>query len=469
MRAGAGTSKDLPFAPPLPRAPPSHVIILGLSRTLLWSVLVQHCRVIYCEISMSGYNASGEINSECESVRGKLLHEIFVLAVPNDHYGNWGHRSTAWFAFFYLMLIVFGIFFVCLGVMCVLLLWKRHLAQRFRVKTFIAIDLALMTLGFSRAVVFVLDPWGQSGYFTCRGCIIVSRLIAALGFPSLTASYTLVFITLWLSAKIQLGPSCVQNLKLLVPLCFVHYVISILFEIIGSLPVSEHSTIFLLLGCEAVFTIWGFLVCFGFLFAGIRLLKAVKSSAKKSSMVCKDSPTLRRQNLIENSRYQDCGSGVRPRSETKLKLKSLLREHHKRAIRKVTLITYVTATLGMVYSIVGVVNLTLISIQLVGDCPGYISESNPNDPEVWLTLRYVVFTLEVMMAILLTYSISEYQPVMDFLLKTCCRVRKLVVARGPSSETDNTLASQLSPKKFTEANSFSVPNPLPETLEGASF
>ncbi len=390
-------------------------------------------------------------SNSCDGIQDMQVYKVFGLAVPNED--NWEDRSTSWYVFFYTLLIAFGLLYVALGVACILLMWKRHLARRFKVNTFVAIDLALLTLGFSRAAFFVLDPWGQSGYFTCRGCVIVSRLLSALGFPSLTASYTLVFITLWLSAKIQLGRSCVQKLKVLIPLCLVHYAVAITFEIIGSLPVSKYPVVFLLVGCESVFTVWGFLICLAFVFAGHRLLRTVKKSAINSSVVCRDSPSVKRQDLVEKSRFQIRGSEARAKSQSKLKLK--VREHHQRAIRKVTLITYVTATLGMVYSLVSFVNLTLLCLNLFKDCPGYYRSEEKLQPGAWLALKYVVFSLELLLALLLTYSITDYQPVIELLYKTCCGMMNLV----------NTRRSTPSPDLYTSSFHTDIPSGVEKDLK----
>ncbi len=408
---------------------------------------------------MGSTDDSSTATSRCEDIKDMQVHEIFVLAVPNDD--NWAERTTPWYVFFYLMLVVYGLLYIALGVGCILLLWKRHLARRFRVNTFVAIDLALMTLAISRVLKFLLDPWGQSGYFTCRGCIIFSRLLSALAFPSLTASYTLVFITLWLSARMQLGRSCVQRLKILIPLCCVHYVVAIAFEIIGSLPFSRYPVVFLLVSCESFFTVWGFSLCFAFLFAGQRLLRSVKTSARNSSRVCKDSPTMRRQDLIEKSRFDNRSRGeTRARSGTKQKLKTILREHHQRAIRKVTLITYMTATLGMLYSVVSVVNLTLVCLNLLGDCPGYTNSREKLRPEVWLTMSYITFTLELLLALLLTYSISDYQPVLQFLYKTCCGMRHVIVRFSPDLHAPESISveapSDIKNSKFFKEDSLSL-------------
>ena len=358
----------------------------------------------------------------------RTVYSIFSLVVPNDG-ENWVQRTDAYWAFFYIMLVVFGLLYLCLALGCVILLLKRHLAQRFRVRTFVAIDLALMVLGFSRVLFFILDPWGQSGFCNHYACIVISRLIGALSFPSLTASYTLVLITLWSSTRMQLGQSWIQRLKILIPMCFIHYGVAIAFEILGSIPTgSSMIVIILLVICETTFSSWGFLVCFSFLVTGHRLLKKVERSVRSSSIICKDSPNITRHQLIENSKFQNQLQNGRKRTKSTLKLKHMLREKHKRAVQKVSRITYITVLLGMLYSMVTFINLILICLSLFYGCPGFLGTQTKQHPGVWLTLRYVAFVLELLLAVLLTYSISDYQPILNLL---CCGMRK-VGSRQPS-------------------------------------
>ena len=380
------------------------------------------------------------------SMREGNAYSVLTLVVPNNG-ANWEERTDAYWAFFYIMLVVFSVLYLCLAVGCILLLIKRHMAQRFRVRTFLAIDVALMVLGFSRVLFLILDPWGQSGFCDHIACIVVSRLIGSLAFPSLTASYTLVLITLWISARVQVGMSCVQQLKKLIPLCFIHYGVAIVFEIIGSLPVKKGMiVVILLVSCEAAFALWGFLVCFSFLITGHRLLKLVEKSARSSSMICKDSPNLTRHQLIERSKLQSQGQDGKKKSQTALKLKYMLREHHRRAIRKVSRITYITVLLGMLYSVVSFVNLILICLSLFFGCPGYLNDQTPQNPGVWLTLRYISFTIELLLAVLLTYSISDYQPIVNLL---CCGMRKVGSRQqSPSGQESCTIESENPSKPF---------------------
>jgi len=141
--------------------------------------------------------------------------KVLSMLRPSDS-PHWDQRTQWWYAFFYLLIIIYGILFLSFSIFCLLILTKRHLAQRFQVRTSIAIDLALIVLGCSRFLFLLLDPWGQLGFCTHFACTVLSRLLGSLGFPSLTASYTLVFLTLWISARIQLGRTWVKRFRRLV-------------------------------------------------------------------------------------------------------------------------------------------------------------------------------------------------------------------------------------------------------------
>ena len=340
-------------------------------------------------------------------------YEVLSLLVPNNS-SAWGERNGVWFVFFYILMSIYWLMFLGLTLVCVFLLVKRHLGQRFqRVKTFIAVDLALIILGVSRVLFILLDPWNQQGFCRQLACMIVSRLLGALAFPSLTASYTLVFITLWIVGRNNLGTTWIQQLKLLISLCFVHYIVAIFFEILAALPIRQPAVIIvLLLCCEVFFSCWGFIVCLTFSIAGFRLLKTVKRNAKRSSTVCGDTPNVNREDLIVKSNIKKRGRNGKSQS-------TIFRSQQKKCIRKVTLIMYFTVFLGMIYSILSLFNLTMILISMFAGCFGML-RNQQQFPELWLVIRCIFFTLEIAMAVLLTYAICDYTPLIDF-LKTCLK------------------------------------------------
>lgn len=362
------------------------------------------------------------------ALSNKTAIAVLAVLVPNDS-KYWGKRTESWYAFFYLLIIIYSVLFLAFAITCIVLLSRRHLAQRFKVRTFIAIDIALIVLGCSRFLFLVLDPWGQLGFCTHYACIVISRLLGALGFPSLTASYTLVFITLWISARIRLGRSWVQKLKILIPLCCIHYVVALAVEIVLFIPLTRSVGILILLvSCEAIFSIWGFIVCLLFLVAGFRLLKILQKTDKKSSVICRDSPNKNRHDLIDKSRFTNKNTeNLRTFSLSTMKLKKAAISHHKRALRKVTLITYVTVALGITYSVLNLGNLFLFLFGLFDGCLGEI-QGGKMLPEIWLLLRYIFFSIEICMAVLLTYAINDYAPLIAAfkgVIFKCCANGKL--------------------------------------------
>lgn len=383
-----------------------------------------------------------ELNSEgnCNiSLSNKTAIDVLKVLLPHDS-KYWGERTETWYAFFYLLIIIYSVLFLSFAITCIVLLSRRHLAQRFKVRTFIAIDVALIVLGLSRFFFLVLDPWGQLGFCTHYACTVVSRLLGSLAFPSLTASYTLVFITLWISARIHMGRSWVQKLKILIPLCCVHYVVALVVEVILLTPLSESlGVLIILVSCEAIFTIWGFIVCLMFLVAGTRLLKTLQKTAQKSSVICRDSPNVNRHDLIDKSKFNTKNSeNLRTFSLSTMKLKS-----QKRALRKVTLITYVTMVLGIVYSVLGLANLFLVMFGLFDGCPGEI-RGGKMLPGIWLLLRYIFFSIEICMAVLLTYAINDYAPLITVfrgVILKCCADGKLISPTVEDVPSRGTLSS----------------------------
>jgi hypothetical protein len=361
-----------------------------------------------------------DVVEECTvDIDNETAISVVALLVPSNN-SYWGERTQAWYAFFYLLIIIYSVLFLSFAITCILLLSKRHLAQRFRVRTFIAIDLALITLGLSRFFFLLLDPWGQIGFCIHYACVIFSRILSALAFPSLTASYTLVFLTLWISARLRLGRSWVQRLKVLIPLCCIHYVVALAVEIVLLVPIpGSIGVLILLVSCDAIFSTWGMIVCLLFLVAGLRLLKTLQETARKSSVICKDSPHMNRHDLIEKSKFEAKNlDNLKKRSLTTIRLKQQLKSQHKQALRKVTLITYVTVALGILYSVLNLVTLILVILSIFDGCPGEL-KGRQMPPEVWLMLRYIFFTIEICMALLLTYAINDFTPLIRLLTCQC--------------------------------------------------
>ena len=352
----------------------------------------------------------------CVDLNNETVRSILSRLAPScRNNSNWEPVGEPWVVFFYLHVVVFAVLFLLVGIACVLFLCKHRLTARFaKAQTFVAIDVSLAILGFSRVLFFLLDPFGVSGFCNHFACVVISRLLASLAFPSLTASYTLVFLTLWQSARIRLGRTCVQDLRIIIPFTLIHYFAAVITEIVGF--VSPYPLVFMLITCELVFALWGAIVCATFLVAGIRLLRSVHSSARQSSLYCRSSTD------------QNLGAPGTSKSGT-FKRQTQLQQHHKQAVRKVSFITYSAAVLGVLYSLLNLIRTGLMinSLFLI-NCP----DNPPQSPSLWLGLVYIGSLLEFGMAVLMIYAVNDIRP----LVKTLKGLMQRWVFRTPSATTN---------------------------------
>lgn len=359
------------------------------------------------------------VPSSCLNLHNDTLPIIFGRLVPScSNESSWAPVDTAWIAFFYIHVIVFAGLFLLIGIVCTIFLYKHRLTARFaRAQTFIAIDVSLMILGFSRSLFFILDPYGLSGFCNHFACVVISRLLVALTFPSLTASYTLVFLTLWQSAEVRLGKTCVQDLRIVIPFTLIHYVVAVVVEVIAF--VSTYPAVFLVIVCELVFGLWGMIVCATFLVAGIRLLRSVHSTARESSMYCKGS--------------MDSPAGtIRSSASLPRQQQPKMQQYHKQAVRKVSFITYSAAVLGVLYSLLGFARVGLVIQALFEACPDNPELSRSN-PSVWLAMNYIGGILELGLALVMIYSVNDIRP-----LVRAVRRKTLSLRARKTKTTDKT-------------------------------
>ena len=338
--------------------------------------------------------------------------KILLLGIPNKC--NWNTEvlgSPIWEGFLHLSSALFALLFLSFAIVCIFLLIRRHKIDRFMIKTTLAVLITLSILGFSRAALSIIMSVALEG--KCDGgqgplvCLIIMRFTDALGFPSLTASYTLVFLTLVLASKIRIGPECLQKPRLLIPLSLVHYVVAIVFEIVGL--ASPGPAYISLVVCEAFYTLWGIFVCVTYMVIGIRLIKQIRHAIRTTSLV------VRRK---QKQRFS-IGRRNNNRAET-TKLTREVKIHHQRALRKVTCITYFAAAFGIVYSLINVARLVFNIFVIESLCDVLRSEdAEGQNPITWLVLTNVSRMLELFLGILLAYSVTDISPYIQWFKNIC--------------------------------------------------
>lgn len=332
---------------------------------------------------------------------------ILMLAMPN--LCNWNAAvldSPVWLGFFHASTVVWTLAFLLFALVLSVLILRRHSVDRFKVKTTVAVLLTLAVLGFSRTALCINMSVALGNL--CSNelvCLIFIRLFDALGFPSLTASYTLVFMTLVLASKVRLGPDCLQRVWILIPFSLFHYVVALVFEITGL--VSPGPALFSLLACEAFYTIWGVVVCVIYIVVGVRLMHQIRRSIRQTSLLVKRQQRQRAFTFAKKG-TQRPGHGT-------MKMTREVKRHHHRALRKITILTYLTAGLGIMYSMTNVVRLAYNFILVRDLCDQLLSpQAGRQDPIVWLVLLNVSRALELLLGILLAYSVTDIEPFVNF-------------------------------------------------------
>lgn len=328
---------------------------------------------------------------------------LYHLTPVNDEKQQlWQEQSELWRLLFVLFTAIYGVLYLKLGILCIVMIIKKNSA-RLPTKTFVVIYSCLAILGLSRALVLALDPFGIVGWIMKPFPYwnIISRMIGALGFPSVAAAYTLVFLTLYKAAEIGASRLWLQNLRVVVSIALVHYVIAIVAEAIAH--VAPYPAIISVLICEGSFVLWGILIGIFYLFAGGRLRRKLKGQCTRA--VARSLSRLERRPPV----------GL---------MEEELRRHYKRiaqTVRKIALISYGTAILGILYAAVSAASLVATSLFVFEDCMGL---NQPGNPVVWLSITVVSRNLEISLAYVMLYSVTDVRGVLgsikQSLLCCCC-------------------------------------------------
>ena len=358
-----------------------------------------------------------EMYKEVNITSGRLPWQILVFLTPTDR-NFWEGRNQAWELAFKIYAGVFSFIYLLIGLMAVMLIIKKE-CIRLPAKTFFAVYTAIAILGFSRGIFLALDPFAIIGFIRNRfeQWIIVSRFLASFGFPSLVASYTLLFLTLLRITKTNPGTQWYQYWKFVIPVVVTPYVVALAAETIGH--VASYPALLAVVICEGLFSLWGLLICVTFLFSGMRLLRELSTRERK---------TIRRSASMSQR-------GTFARRESEQFTQQEFERHHnriRRTTRKITIITYGTAVLGIVYSLVSVATLVMVCLFIFRDCIGF--QGARANSVFWLVLQVTARTSEILLAMVMLYSITDASIIVNVIKCQYCKrgMHQPAVGRGRS-------------------------------------
>ena len=337
----------------------------------------------------------------------------------------WEPRSTTWMYIFKAYSAIFSLLFFMVGVLSIIIAIKRN-CHRLKTKTFIVVYTCLAIFGISRGLHLAIDPHGIIGWLIkyFPEWTIISRVLAATGFPSFSIASVLVFITLYKSTEMSTSRLWHQDWRVIIAIVIVNYSIAIVAEAIANS--AAHPAIFSIIACSAVFSIWGMITCVIYIFAGSRLLFKLKKQHVKSMRMSASFSDDKGRRLRQKHRAQS--------SEDIFYNESYQKKYDKisQTVRKITIITFFTAVMGVIYSLLNLVALFFTTWIILFDCIGL---NGQGDPVVWLTLQITLSTVELPLVIIILYSVTDITGMMK---KFCCCCGSTKIRKASSTATSQT-------------------------------
>ncbi len=340
--------------------------------------------------------------TSCEEYKAVFLgdmepYQILSLTAPQN-FTVWTERDFVWNVIFYVYSALLATVFLTVGLIATFLLIKKDCA-RLQSKIFFTIYTCISILSFSRALWLALDPFGLIGFISesFHRWFIISRSIETLGFPSLDVSYTLMIIAL---LKINTKPEepWHHQWKIVLPVVFVIYTVIIAAVVIAF--VTPYPGVISILVCQYLFAIVGMILCVLFLFAGKRLLRKLNRSETMSIRLSNTSTSeLKKSPICAHNTTFVCKELQRRQAKT------------KRMKLKIITFTYATVIFSIIYSLISVAQAILTTHLMFGSCFGYQGEKASS--LAWLILEICQRVTEVILALVLIYSITDLTVVMD--------------------------------------------------------
>ncbi|ELT90736.1 hypothetical protein CAPTEDRAFT_187422 [Capitella teleta] len=291
------------------------------------------------------------------------IRECYAEPAP-----EWDEAKDVWKTAWEIHVYGFGIAFVVVAVYALasiirLSQYRNLLSQGY----FISLNVMLLVLCSSRAVLLLVDGYNSERTFHP----IVAYLIYSLGFPSLTSAFSILFLALLRTLKMQVISAKIQSPRTLILIISLHFSISILTDMIIGYYFDSRITSMV---CQIASLIWGFFLMASYFYTFRRLYaSAVRqhSDLSRFTVPCvKDSydgPSVRK---------------TKPRIVMNLAL-------------KITLITALLGFLNMgvhIYGMIDVINV--------------FKQETP-EPWPWWAMHFTLRLTELAMAVLMMFVASQ--------------------------------------------------------------
>ena len=188
---------------------------------------------------------------------------------------NWLEAIKEWKWLWEAHIYGFGIVFALIAffaiiylVVCYKFIFTKH-------RMHIAVmNLALIAAGSLRSLILFWDPYASS-VNTSNGQLLACIISWGISSACITSSFSIVLLIFLETTKTSIGPARLKNLPFLISVTLVN----ILFLLVSDVLVWFHpETKWMVFICHFTFAVWGLVVSIGYLVAGFRMWRNLRSS-----------------------------------------------------------------------------------------------------------------------------------------------------------------------------------------------
>jgi hypothetical protein len=272
----------------------------------------------------------------------------------------WG---PAWEFHIYFVGLAFAVVTVY-SVVSIIRLWqKKQLLSR---GFFIALNAMLATMGLFRSVYFLVDGYNSHEIFSPDA---VDYFVYTIGFPCLTSAFSILFLALLQTTKVQLMSPHIQRGRILLVVILAHIILSVTTDVIVGSIASARALMFV---CQLVSVMWGILLFAGYFY----IFKTLYVAALR-----------RQKDLLKLSLGKLRLPGIKP-----------IHKPPRLTLGLGVKVTLATAITGLLYS--------ALQIYAMVGVYGVFSKSIPA-PWPWWGFKFLLRILELVMCFLMSYVATQ--------------------------------------------------------------
>ena len=220
---------------------------------------------------------------------------------------DWEIAKKEWKAAWEVHLYLFGILFAILAVyslVSIVRLWHiQHLLSK---KYFVVLNLLIFFFCLLRMLFLLIDGYNSNHTFLP----VIEYFLVGTVLPCLTSSFSVLFYALLNATKVQMLPTQIQRLPVLICIILFHFLLSLSADIL--IAFFDNARI-LLFVCQIFFVLWGLFLFLGYIYA----FRSLYSAAEK-----------RQKSLLQlrqlNNQWESNGSPAKERLTLSLGIKVTL-------------------------------------------------------------------------------------------------------------------------------------------------